>query len=187
MNGTPEPERHTVHVGELFAYVVTLRRRLLDALGAVSPELLQRDLGANHRSILRTLIHIMAVQDSWLNEDILGHPSQNVETFLQRYLGGHESMAAARRGWEDLTRQMTDYLASNPDLQREVQLPPSRVSVTVEQIFFHIITEEMIHVGEILAMTRQLGIDLPAYFLLDVMETPGRAWKRRVAEAGRGR
>lgn len=187
-----EPEARALTVSaihDLFAYTVTLRRRVLAALAGVPPDLLDRDVGANHHSILQTLIHIMVVQESWLTEDILGQPFQEWEAFRRRYLPGGESLEAVRHGWEGVTRQILDYLAAAPDLQRAVQVPSPRgvVAVTVEQIFFHIITEEMIHFGEILAMTRQLDIDLPAYFLLDVMEPPGRAWERWSVEAGRDR
>lgn len=168
---------------DLFAYTVTLRRRVLAALGNAPPDVLERDMAANHRSILQTLIHIMAVQESWLNEDILGHPFQDWDAFRQRYLPAGESLESVRQGWEEITRQMLRYLAPAPDLQRPIHLP-TRGSVTVEQIFFHMITEEMIHFGEILAMTRQLGVDLPAYFLLDVMGPPGHAWQQWTAEAG---
>lgn len=38
--------------------------------------------------------------------------------------------------------------------------------------------EEMIHMGEVLAMTRQLGIDLPSYFLMSIMNRDDRPWER---------
>lgn len=177
------PNTSAIH--DLFAYTITLRRRALAALAEAPPALLERDVGSNHHSILQTLIHVMVVQESWLNEDIVGHPFQDVKVFRRRYLPGGESLQAIRHGWEDITRQILDYLAAAPDLQRPLQLPGSRGTVTVEQVFFHIVTEEMIHFGEILAMTRQLGIDLPAYFLMDVMEPPGRAWQRWSRELDR--
>lgn len=159
-------------VRTFFNYTTALRRRILEALQHVPAEVLERDLGTNHHSILRTLLHTMAVQESWLNEDILGHSSQTWDAFRQRYLPGGESLQALQAGWEDITEQILAYLASDPDLQRVIPLPPPRDAITVEQIFYHIATEEMIHFGEILAMTRQLGIDLPGYFLLDVMSLP---------------
>jgi uncharacterized damage-inducible protein DinB len=185
-------ERDAVHtntsaIRDLFAYTITLRRRVLAALADMPPGILERDVGANHRSILQTLIHIMVVQEAWLNEDILGRPFQNWGAFRRRYLPAGESLEAVRQGWDEITRQILGYLAGNPDLQRVVRVPGPSGAVTVEQILFHIVTEEMIHFGEILAMTRQLGIDLPAYFLMDVMEPPGNAWKRWAAEAEPGR
>ncbi len=162
---------------DLFAYTVMLRRRVLAALENAPPDVLERDMATNHRSILQTLIHIMAVQESWLNEDILGHPFQDWDVFRQCYLPGGESLESVRQGWEEITGQILRYLASARDLQRPIHLPTGG-SVTVEQIFFHMITEEMIHFGEILAMTRQLGVDLPAYFLLDVVGPRGHAWQR---------
>jgi hypothetical protein len=52
----------------------------------------------------------------------------------------------------------------------------------------HLAGEEMIHMGEVLAMTRQIGIDLPSYFLISVMDREDRPWEELTsgpASAGR--
>lgn len=89
-------------------------------------------------------------------------------------------MSGISSGSRAITGQTLAYLRSEPDLQARIDLP-SNVgrggAVTVEQIFYHLAGEEMIHLGEVLAMTRQVGIDLPAYFLMSVMDATDRPWE----------
>ena len=61
----------TMDARDLFAYVVMLRWRLLDALRDAPPELLHREMETNHRSIMGTLVHVLAVEQSWIDEDII--------------------------------------------------------------------------------------------------------------------
>src|SRR5579875_3791158 len=163
---------------DLFAYVVRLRWRLLDALRAAPEATLTREMGTNHRSILRTLIHLMAVEESWIGEDLMSGPSWNWEQFQERYLPHGETLQSVIDGWRAITQQTINYLRSEPNLDRlvEVGSPDRRRTVTVEQIIYHLAGEEMIHMGEVLAMTRQQGIELPSYFLLDVMGSSDRPW-----------
>lgn len=169
---------------DLFAYVVTLRWRLLDALRSVSPELLHRDAGTNHHSIMQTLIHVMAVEQSWIYDDLQGQETLSWDELRKRYLAGEakgeESLDTVIAGWRQVTDETLDVLRSEPNLQRHVHLepPPPNRAATVEQIIMHIAGEEMIHMGEVLAMTRQLGIDLPSYFLMNIMDCDDRPWEQ---------
>lgn len=170
---------------DLFAYTVRLRRRLLEALQAAPPDLLEREMGTNHRSILQTLIHVMAVEASWVREDLLGERPLSWDEFRDRYLGGAPSLQTVTSGWQEITAGTVRYLRDNPDLQRRVEIAGSGGrgrSVTVEQILYHLVGEELIHCGEVLAMTRQLDIDLPSYFLMEVMEAGDRPWEGWIAE-----
>jgi uncharacterized damage-inducible protein DinB len=168
---------------DLFAYVVTLRWRLLDALRDASPELLHREMGTNHRTIMQTLIHLLAVEQSWIDEDIKGSPRLNWQEVRDRYLGGEatgeERLDTVIKGWRQVTGETLHCLRSEAELGRLVPLegPPNDRAATVEQIILHLAGEEMIHMGEVLAMTRQLGINLPSYFLMSIMSRHDRPWE----------
>ena len=163
---------------ELLAYTIRLRRRVLDALRGVPEEALTHDLRTNHRSILQTLIHIMAVEESWIHEDIERLPSTTWEEFKERYLAQGETLDSMIAGWDEVTRHTLEVLQTHPDLDETIALAPPGPdrSVTLGQIVFHIATEELIHMGEVLAMTRQQGIDLPSYFLISIMDARDRPW-----------
>jgi uncharacterized damage-inducible protein DinB len=185
--GANLPEIFLLDSRDFFAYTVQLRLRLLEALARVSPELLERDLKTNHHSILQTLIHIMAVHESWLHEDLLGEPGLSWEDFLARYLEGRESLDTVRRGWQMITDDLVRFLRDGADLARPVHFPArdgSTSAITLDQLIYHLATEEMIHLGEVLAMTRQLGIDLPAYHLVSIMDAQDRPWERLVRATG---
>jgi uncharacterized damage-inducible protein DinB len=172
---------------DLFAYVVTLRWRLLDALRDAPPELLHREMGTNYRTIMQTLVHVLAVEQSWIDEDIRGNPALNWQDARHRYLGGEasgeERLDTLIRGWRQVTGETLECLRSEAELGRLVALegPPDNRAATVDQIIFHLAGEEMIHMGEVLAMTRQLGINLPSYFLMSIMSRHDRPWQERSA------
>jgi uncharacterized damage-inducible protein DinB len=169
---------------DLFAYTASLRWRLLDALRTVPPEVLHRDMATNHHSIVQTLIHVMAVEQSWISEDLRGEPRLGWDDFRHRYLrgeeSGHESVETVILGWRHVTDETLSQLRAEPDLSREVTLegPPEGRAARVDQIVMHLAGEEMIHMGEVLAMTRQQGIDLPSYFLMSIMSREDEPWRR---------
>ncbi|MDQ2743424.1 MAG: DUF664 domain-containing protein [Chloroflexota bacterium] len=164
---------------DYFAYTVRLRRRLLEALRDASLKPLLRDMGTNHHSILQTLIHIMAVEESWVQEDLMGKPPATLNEFTAQYLKDVESLPAVIAAWREITAATIAYLHSHPDLGRrtEVGSGETKRAITVEEVIYHLVGEELIHMGEVLAMTRQLGIDLPSYFFLSVMEAEDRPWE----------
>lgn len=172
---------------DLYAYTVRLRWRVLEALRAAPTDALQRDMGTNHRSILNTLIHIMAVEESWIHEDIERQPATTWQEFRDRYLAAGETLDSVIAGWHEVTRHTVTVLSRYDDLDQPVLLAPPgpEKSVTVAEIISHLATEELIHMGEVLAMTRQQRIDLPSYFLMSVMDARDHPWEEWRAEATR--
>jgi len=156
---------------ELFDAVLRLRWRMLQALRTVPAELLERDVGTDHRSILGTMLHVMVVEHSWVEEDLKGRPGLSWDAFTKRYLADDISLAAVVAGWQQITAGTLGYLQDRSDLLSTVDIPVAGGTrpISVEKIVLHLAGEEMTHFGEILAMSRQQGIDLPPYFLLDAL------------------
>jgi uncharacterized damage-inducible protein DinB len=170
---------------DIFALTVRLRRRVLAALQPIPHDLSTRNVGTNHTSILRTLIHIMAVEESWVAIDLEGGPELTWEEFSARYLPHGETLESVISGWQAVTRHTVQYLLAHPDLSQSIEItgPNGSHTLTVDQVILHLVGEELIHMGEVLAMTRQLNIDLPAYHLLSAMLESAHPWEELVGEA----
>ncbi len=165
---------------DLFALTVRLRWRLLDALRSAPENLLEHERDVNHRSIAETLIHIMSVEQSWVHEDLSGGEPVPWQQFRDQYLAGTSAIDAVITGWRKITDDTRRYLAHEYAPAHVITLPGWRGDerrVTVEQILVHLCGEEMIHMGEVLAMTRQAGVDVPDYFLLSVMGAGDKPWE----------
>jgi len=166
---------------DLFALTVRLRWRLLDAMRSAPENVMEQERGVNHRSIAETLIHVMSVEQSWVHEDLLGGEPVPWQLFREQYLVGASTIDAIIGGWRKITDDTRRYLAHEYRPAHVITLPGREGDerrVTVEQIFVHLCGEEMIHMGEVLAMTRQDGVDLPDYFLLSVMDAGDKPWEK---------
>jgi uncharacterized damage-inducible protein DinB len=147
----------------LIDYNYWARDRLLEALEALTPEQFTRDMGNSFGSVRDTVAHICDAEQIWLSrwrgEQPTGFQKPDRMT----------DVAAARREWADLEREMREALE---------RLGPAAVERTMEyrdmrgaarsdvfwQMVQHVVNHGSYHRGQVTTMLRQLGA-APAKFM----------------------
>ncbi len=106
----------------LFAYDTWANDLILDAAKGLPEEAVQRDLGASHRSLLGTLVHIVAAEEIWLSR-WKGAP-------LARLTGLDEisSFETLLAFWGKVRKERDSFVASlgEADLERELEMTNSQ-------------------------------------------------------------
>ena len=159
---------------ELYAYLVRSRRDLWEFLESLPDEGLSRTVipgdGARFRNIKDLVLHVAAVEDSWLHEDILAR--EPVWTRLPGFPGvldspsyGHLPLAFMLEYWRAVEAATLAYLASvTPgELARLVRVERSSgVWVyPVEDLLRHVTLHEARHVAQMAVLARQQGFAPP--------------------------
>jgi uncharacterized damage-inducible protein DinB len=144
-------------------------RQVLDACAALTPEQLDRGLGASHSSILGTFRHIHDGERVWLRR--LVDPDNEM---LPRGPAPEHSFEFLVQSWPELWDGYRRWLdaSSESDLTLELLtvLPDGgRFCVPRWQIVLHAINHTSFHRGQIVTLLRGLGVqppntDLTAYY-----------------------
>lgn len=168
-NVLPEVE-FSEQVGRYVAMLEDVRRRVKQYVNGLTPEQLSWTPNPRVESIGTVLLHIAAVEVSWIQEDICRKPMSEAEwgiAFpirlgisqvsgepLAYYL---EKLDRTRAETREILRGLTD-----ADLQRVVSplepgdpnAPPT--TYTIEWILYHLVEHEAHHKGQIAVMKRLL-------------------------------
>ncbi|MDR3722690.1 MAG: DinB family protein [Candidatus Acidoferrales bacterium] len=139
----------------LYEYNSWANHRVLDACAALTNEQFTRALGSSFGSVRDTLMHLCAAEARWLDR------------WHNRPLGAfpppadYADLAAVRRRWSDVERNLLDYVASltQDDLQRPLQLKIADRSGTMPlyQSLQHLANHGTYHRGQVTTLLRQLG------------------------------
>ena len=144
----------------LLEYHYWARDRLLDAVEALSPEQLTRNLGNSFPSIRDTLVHLYSADWVWCSRWEGESPSRMLSP------DDFPDVAAIRAAWtaherrvrsvverlgEDGIQKAVDYRAMNGQLQTQVFWHQCQ----------HVVNHGSYHRGQITTMLRQLGEDPP--------------------------
>jgi len=145
------------------------RDRLLDALDALTPEQLTRDLGSSFKSIHETMVHTYAAEWAW-------HSRWN-GTSPTALLPADQfpDLAAIRRSWTELEARMRAFLDRLGDggVERVFDytlLSGQAGSTPFWQMLQHVVNHASYHRGQVTTMLRQLGaspakpMDMIAYY-----------------------
>jgi uncharacterized damage-inducible protein DinB len=145
------------------------RDRLLDALDALTPDQLRRDLGSSFKSIHETLVHTYAAEWAW-------HSRWN-GTSPTALLPADQfpDLAAIRRSWTELEAKMRSFLDQLGDegIARVFDyklLSGQAGSTPFWQMLQHVVNHASYHRGQVTTMLRQLGaapakpMDMIAYY-----------------------
>lgn len=162
---------------ELFTYNHIVRQNYVDAFKKLSWE----DMVTNHEtgwlSLKDTLLHIIWVEDSWINYSIHGQEDPNRPFPYSNY-----------KSWSTIddynfnsTLKVNNYLSLlKPD---DLCKPVSRLnndgirrSTKVKDVLIHVIAEELHHRGEIIAILWQMNIQPPDMGWLSVMKKTDPIW-----------
>ena len=160
---------------EYYRYLAAAREQLWQFVRALPDDDLNRDLienGERFHNVKDLLLHVTDVEEHWIHLIALGQSVRQrgdwqydwVEPHAERYdLGWILSYSQA------VTQATQAFLDSDPDLERPVKLvqdDPASVTVTLDQLLWHVMTHEVRHTAQAALLIRQLGHTPP---LLDYL------------------
>jgi len=163
---------------ELFTYNHTVRQHYIDAF---KKKLLWLDMIKNHEtawlSLKDTLLHIIWAEDSWINYSIQGLEDPNRPFPYSNY----KSWSAIEDYNFECISKVNNYLSSlkPDDLYKSVSRINNdgiRRTTIVKDVLIHVITEELHHRGEIIAILWQMNIQPPDMGWLSVMKKTDPVW-----------
>jgi uncharacterized damage-inducible protein DinB len=147
---------------ELYEYALAVRGRFLVTLTELPWEALERNREASHYSMKNILIHMIQNEEWMVNWVVQGKSTQYVwapyKTFTDASL--------IRSKLEDVERRSRDYLrrATAEELSRKVILTldsGEHFELTVEECLFQSFTEQIFHLGELIALLWQEDVEPP--------------------------
>ena len=157
MPSTAELKRH-------LAYSEWASRRLLEAARGLTPEELNRDFGFSDKSVLGTLVHVMAADRIWLRRvqgaetaPFVEESDYSLDALLERW-------PAVWSGWQ----QAMDS-ESIPDGGRTVEFKDTKGragSNVLSDIVLHVVNHGTHHRGQVAGFMRAMGHKPPATDLM---------------------
>jgi uncharacterized damage-inducible protein DinB len=159
-------------IGRYITQLTLVRQELLGQLEGLSPAKLSWHPNETVESIGTQLLHVAAIEWSWVFEDISGRPAEEytgweealpirfglpqavgrpLEAYLEKLNQVREETFAALRGLTD------DDL---PKLRPEQPAEPGGEQYTIDWILFHLVEHEAHHAGQVELMVRLLPAGL---------------------------
>ncbi|CAM3841923.1 DinB family protein [Deinococcus frigens] len=169
-----------MNIPETYSYLTRARRDLWAALEATPDEVLSRPVlsGSRFHSIKDLVLHIPAVEDSWIHEDLLADaPVWERVPAIQGAEDGPVYAAfpleALLDYWRQVEASTQTYLGrlTPAELAREVVVNGSEGEerFTVDGLLWHVLIHEMRHTAQIAVLLRQAGIKPPFLDLLNYL------------------
>jgi uncharacterized damage-inducible protein DinB len=141
---------------ELFAFNAWANHRIIEAVGALTPEQFTKPMGSSFSSVRDTLVHIWAVEWVWL-ERLEGRSPTSFPDAKD-----FPDQASMRGRWAEIEKRWLEYVSGldENELQEEVDYKtlsfgPSRSPRW--QMMQHVVNHSSYHRGQVTTMLRQLG------------------------------
>ena len=161
----------------LYEYDRWANNRVLQAVSALTPEQLTRDLGGSFRSVRDTLVHIIGGEWSWLT--YWKQPSHS-PAFLADLWDRHDTLfspdafpnlAAVRLKWAEVEKEQTEFVNSVTEEALRKMLPFRTTELSLAYVMQHLVNHSTYHRGQVAVMMRQLDAKpLPTDFHLFLLE-----------------
>jgi uncharacterized damage-inducible protein DinB len=147
---------------ECFGYNSYVRKKYLQALERLPPEELEPDRGASYPSILKIFIHVL---DAYRLSLMIEYPRLSDEVIEQ--LKDANSLQEAK----ELEKEGDSFVMSfiegldeeKLESKFETTMSGKREEFTVSQMLWHMVEEQLQHIGELNALLWQLNIDPPTH------------------------
>ena len=166
----------------LYEYDRWANNRVLQAVSALTPEQLTRDLGGSFRSVRDTLVHIIGGECGWLT--YWKQPSHS-PAFLADLWHRHHTLfspdafpdlAAVRLKWAEVEKESADFVNSVTEEALEKMLPFRTTQLSLAYLMQHLVNHSTYHRGQVAVMMRQLDAKpLPTDFHVFLLECPRAA------------
>ncbi len=155
-------------VRERFEYLIETRRRFLEVFRGIGWEAFTKDRGATWGSMLGVFIHILDVEEGWLQcaarrGSVIDAPDRKTGNYRD-----FDQLAADSSKVGELTRRYLETL-KDADLSRELSFKESAGTTRrrLEKILAHAAVDELAHIGELICLLWQLGVKPPYIDWLD--------------------
>ena len=170
-------------IGDYYDYLVRARRDLWAFLETVPAEARANAVipGRRFHCINDLLLHIPAIEDSWVHEDILrDQPVWETVKALEGAQDGPyyadmplETILAYWRAVEQSTLAYLEKLEPT-ELERSVTVNGSKgvEHFTVEGLLWHVMQHETRHTAQVALLSRQLGFSPPQLDLISYLRKP---------------
>ena len=165
-------------IKELFMYNHTVRQRYIDEFKKNIP---WQEMVRNHEtswlSLKDTLLHIIWVEDTWINYSIQGLEDPNRPFNYSKYQTWNSIIEYNSR----TVSKVDEYLSNIKleDLDRKVwRINNDGIKRTsrIKDVLIHVVTEELHHRGEIIAILWQMNIEPPDMGWLSIMKKTDPLW-----------
>jgi uncharacterized damage-inducible protein DinB len=132
------------------------RDRLIDALQALTPEQLKRDLGSSFKSIHETMVHTYAAEWAWHSRWLGTSPTALLPA------DQFPDLAALRGAWTELEAKLRAFVdglgADGIERVFEYALLSGQAGASpFWQMLQHVVNHASYHRGQVTTMLRQLG------------------------------
>jgi uncharacterized damage-inducible protein DinB len=165
-------------IKELFMYNHTVRQSYIDEFQKNIP---WQEMVRNHDtawlSLKDTLLHIIWVEDTWINYSIQGLEDPNRPFNYSKYQTWNSIIEYNSR----IVSKVDEYLSNIKleDLDRKVwRINNDCIKRTsrIKDVLIHVVTEEHHHRGEIIAILWQMNIEPPDMGWLSIMKKTDPLW-----------
>ena len=147
----------------LYEYDRWANRRILDLVGALTPEQFTRDLGGSFASVRDVLLHMVASKWAWLTYWKESAPSDGILTdlFTRSETLFHSkaflTLATVQAKWAEVEKEEVEFVNEVTDELLGRALPVGNTSVSLAHLMQHLANHSTYHRGQIAMMLRQLG------------------------------
>jgi len=149
-------------IQELYSYSSRVRRRFVDRLGELPWEQVEKDRKGSFHSMKNILLHIIDNEDWIVNWVIPGKAADYVRRKSEEYT----SMQMVTDHLDEVEKRTRSYLKNigESELGMRVKFTISSgdtFNLSVEESLFQSFTEQLFHIGELIALLWQIDIEPP--------------------------
>ncbi len=172
----------------LFEYDRWANNRILELVGALTPEQFTRDLGGSFPSVRDVLLHMVASKWAWLTYWKESAPSDRIltdlftrsETLFQS--ANFPTLATAQAKWADVEKEEVEFVNEVTDELLDRTLPVRNTSVSLAHLMQHLANHSTYHRGQIAMMLRQLGAKAQGTDFAEFLLTGADSYSHRAAQ-----
>ena len=150
-------------IQELYAYASTVRRKFLEKLGSLPWEFVVKNREASYYSMRNIMLHIIDNED-WIVNWVVYNKSTEYER--ERKSDEYTSFEMVKEHLEEVETKTKAYLehVDSNELGRRVKFAVRSGAIfdlSVEESLFQSFTEQLYHLGELIALLWQENVEPP--------------------------
>ncbi len=150
-----------LNITELYQYAHTVRSKFASKLSELPWEEVCKNREASFYSMKNILLHIIDNEDWMINWVI----KEKQDQYIQKSWEDYTSMEQVLEHMREVERKTNEYFKTlnNEELDRKVRLKVrgGEFTLTVEECLLQSFTEQLYHIGELIALLWQINIEPP--------------------------